>query len=807
MKKIFSIITALCVSALFGCVTASAQSTVPKNPDALILNKWVEKQSDGSYKLYLDSYVTGSSIQTVSTESKPCDVILVLDNSGSMNSKIKATEIRTDVPIGTKLEIGQEYVAKINGVEYYIKGFSVETYTELPSADYSYDKVNNGKYYYKRTEKGKDYYYRVSGEKEKGKSNYFLITDRNGNDKYIKKGGGLGKQKDAASSKSSSGTIWTGILYQKSSNEYRYVYGETTPSTENDGDVLFSGSSNIVYGTTSIPGLTDLQVISTSSSSRTRLSALKDGVHSFLDILEANAASSGVEHRIAITVFGGDDDNHSILSDFSTDYYSLGNLVNTLNYDSGGTPAHKAMEDALEVMAKARENTNHVVVFFTDGSPNGDGLTQNEVARQTINSAYTLKNTYKATVYSIGLFGSEPDSFKNYYLNNVSSNYNNHLETFVAGSPGNEAPHDKYQFSDGADLSAIFEAIAHTTETGGSTITLGEESTVVDVLTPDFALPAGADKDDIEVYTIPVAGENTGDDKAWNPFLFDESNKKVFTADITLSQTADGNDKIDVTNFDFSKADVWNADKSAITTYGNWVGKRTYGGHDYIKGNKLRVVIPIVLRDDHVGGYADETNMPESGIYKDDEPIGRYPIPTIDLPAILIVKQGLKKGESAVFKVERGIDEGGVFKPYASTNPNYLVYNVVLTGDDDDTTDWEYVIIKDLKQVKISASGEPDEYDYFNITETGWSWTYTTDTTHANHIKHHLDEANAHMIEAKYGIPTTETRSKMVVFEFVNTDIENVPDHAESIVTNDFSKTGTGAVKTVNSKPQPGASN
>ena len=199
MKKIFYFITALCVSALFGCVTASAQSTVPKNPDGLILNKWVEKQSDGSYKLYLDSYVTGSSIQTVSTESKPCDVILVLDNSGSMNSKIKATEIRTDVPIGTKLEIGQEYVAKINGVEYYIKGFSVETYTELPSADYSYDKVNNGKYYYKRTEKGKDYYYRVSGEKEKNKSNYFLITDRNGNDKYIKKGGGLGKQKDAAS--------------------------------------------------------------------------------------------------------------------------------------------------------------------------------------------------------------------------------------------------------------------------------------------------------------------------------------------------------------------------------------------------------------------------------------------------------------------------------------------------------------------------------------------------------------------------------------------------------------------------------
>ena len=802
MKKIFYFITALCVSALFGCVTASAQSTVPKNPDGLILNKWVEKQSDGSYKLYLDSYVTGSSIQTVSTESKACDVVLVLDNSGSMNSTLKADEKRVDVPVGTELSLSKDYVATINGKEYYVKGFKLD-YVPVKKG-YSFNDVSGSTYYYKSSGK----YYKVEGA---GKGPYYLkVPDADNKQKiYITESGGLHKQNKAASSNSADGIIWTGVLY-KNSTQYYYVFGDTVPSNEADGEELYSGTSNIVYGTTVIPGLTNLQEVTRSSTTRTRLSALKDGVHSFLDILEANAASSGVEHRIAITIFGGDNDNHSILSTFSSNYSTLGSLITNLNYDSGGTPAHKAMEDAVTVMAGARsvDVANRVVVFFTDGSPNGhddDGgsLSQNEGARQAINSAYTLKNTYNATVFSIGLFGSAPTSFQNYYLNNVSSNYNNHLETFVAGSPGNEAPHDKYQFSDGADLSAIFEAIAHTTETGGSTITLGEESAVVDVLTPDFALPAGADADDIEVFTIPVAGENTGDDKAWNPFLFDESNKKAFTADITLSQTADGNDKIDVTNFDFSKADVWNADKSAITTYGNWVGKRTYGGHDYIKGNKLRVVIPIVLRDDHVGGYADETNMPESGIYKDDEPIGRYPIPTIDLPAILIVKQGLKKGESAVFKVERGIDEGGVFKPYASTDPNYLVYNVVLTGDDN-RNNWEYVIIKDLKQVKISASGEPDEYDYFNITETGWSWTYTTDATHANHIGHHLDEANAHMVEAKYGIPTTETRSKMVVFEFVNTDIESVPDHAESIVTNDFSTTGTG--ETLNSKPQPSTS-
>ena len=57
-----------------------------QNDSGLETSKTVVKNADGSYTLRLEAYATGSSYTTVS--SKPTDIVLVLDTSGSMDDYI-----------------------------------------------------------------------------------------------------------------------------------------------------------------------------------------------------------------------------------------------------------------------------------------------------------------------------------------------------------------------------------------------------------------------------------------------------------------------------------------------------------------------------------------------------------------------------------------------------------------------------------------------------------------------------------------------------------------------------------------------
>ena len=52
--------------------------------DGVVTKKEVQQDSDGNQYLYLESYVTGETTTTTVTESIPVDIILVLDQSGSM---------------------------------------------------------------------------------------------------------------------------------------------------------------------------------------------------------------------------------------------------------------------------------------------------------------------------------------------------------------------------------------------------------------------------------------------------------------------------------------------------------------------------------------------------------------------------------------------------------------------------------------------------------------------------------------------------------------------------------------------------
>lgn len=59
--------------------------------DNLHLNKGIELQSDGNYKITLEAYSTGQDTITTTEEAVPLDIVLVLDQSGSMSNRFGNT--------------------------------------------------------------------------------------------------------------------------------------------------------------------------------------------------------------------------------------------------------------------------------------------------------------------------------------------------------------------------------------------------------------------------------------------------------------------------------------------------------------------------------------------------------------------------------------------------------------------------------------------------------------------------------------------------------------------------------------------
>lgn len=94
---------------------------------------------------------------------------------------------------------------------------------------------------------------------------------------------------------------------------------------------------------------------------------------------------------------------------------------------NGATRASYGMEMANEIFKANPHNGDRVrvVVMFTDGKPGQSGFLESE-ANAAIEEAYTAKHEYDAYVYTIGLYASagvNADSDIAYYMNALSSNY------------------------------------------------------------------------------------------------------------------------------------------------------------------------------------------------------------------------------------------------------------------------------------------------------------------------------------------------------------------------------------------------
>ncbi len=93
---------------------------------------------------------------------------------------------------------------------------------------------------------------------------------------------------------------------------------------------------------------------------------------------------------------------------------------------NGGTYVQYGVEMANKIFAaNPAEDRVRIMVTFTDGQPGNSGFDAN-VANEAIAQAYTTKNTHNAYVYTIGLYpstGVDSTSDVAVYMNAMSSNY------------------------------------------------------------------------------------------------------------------------------------------------------------------------------------------------------------------------------------------------------------------------------------------------------------------------------------------------------------------------------------------------
>lgn len=649
--KLISLLLVLCmVAALLvpGTVAMEAKAADGEENDGLVLNKTAVPNDDGTYTITLEAYATGASTTISTSKDKPTDIILVLDQSGSMADRMSVYSFK-------------EYSNRSNGYLHarsHNEG-SKNLYYQLEDGSYAavsvtfedkaftYTEITNGKN--NSTQDGATNYYRnrdnlyakVNGEY----LNVTLTRDREWYEwdytyTYTLPDGTViadGSRGDTTS------PTFSGIdgnsLYLRSVDKSRTEY---TYSYVVDGVVQ---EIEISVGENTIPENTFYE--RDTSDSVPRLAALKSAVTAFADSVYAKAAGSDgvlgtdddIDHRIAVVGFGskrGYGNNTELLSISGNNSGRVGvayNSISEANYVSvlqdvstqngqnmvdsainaldaeGATQADLGMEMAQRILAANPvpdgEERNRVVILFTDGSPTSFDGFEKDVADDAIAYSQSIRSA-GAEVYAVGIFdGADATSEgnvdgnvtqkSNWFMQNVSSN---------GGTP--QSPSYYLSAADAGTLSSIFQQIAGSIESGGTTVKLDENSVIRDVISPYFKLPDGATPENISLSLVPYTGENQ-----WG--------KSEEAAGVTAEIGGTDRKNISVTGFDFSE---------------NWCGPRKVDGTTNYAGKKLVISFNVVPKDGFLGGNNVPTNA-NAGVYENSdktEPLKNFPVPEVNVP-------------------------------------------------------------------------------------------------------------------------------------------------------------------------------
>lgn len=640
-RKLISMLLSLSIFSAAMTPGATAYAAEGAEDDSggnsdMVISKTATANADGTYTIRLEAYATGDKVITGGKEL-PADIILVLDQSGSMDGDM-ASYVFTEYKSQTNSYLyGYRHNGDVWNPNLYHRladGSYAEvsvTVEETPVYSPASSDMNNSGYYSDRN----NLYALVNGEYLKVTVNVtghifvgFTYTYSLPDGEPIAKSRGYNTIPDFGD---------YAPLYILSADPARRTYTYSYTDAEGEPQTIEAST-----GADTVPD--SVFYYKRQNGSTKKLEALKTAVSSFITSVNQKAAGADgepgtaddIDHRVAIVGFAsrsGYDNNTELLSIAGRNSGSVGVAYDDIQFRhwtevlqdmsttngrdmvqkainalaaNGATQADLGMDMANQIL-KANpvpegEERTRVVILFTDGSPTSFSVFEESVANAAIEHAAKIKND-GATVYSIGIFngadatdagdknGTENQKC-NWFMQNVSSN---------DGTP--QIPSYYLSASDSASLDNIFSQISDNIETGGANVTLDKETVIKDVIAPAFTLPEGADASAITLETYSYVGENQ-----W------KKNNNLMGAKASV----DG-DQVAVTGFDFAE---------------HYVGTVTENGEVTYRGDKLVISFPVQPRDGFLGGNNVKTNS-MAGVYENgeaEEPVFTFERPQVNVP-------------------------------------------------------------------------------------------------------------------------------------------------------------------------------
>lgn len=409
----------------------------------------------------------------------------------------------------------------------------------------------------------------------------------------------------------------------------------------------------------------NMKGLDTSNNSEKRITIVKELMRDFLSkTVEKTKDASGTvttHHRIAVVGFSSKGyNNNEILTGVE---FNENNKTNGAQYGSitdaqyaaalqdvstaagesnvnaaidaltakGGTQPNYGFEMAQNIFKNDKgvageAERQRVVVFLTDGEPDDIGATGggHDVAENAVKSAYPLKATYGATVYTIGIFNGADPSYigatgtamldlnetdrANRFMNLASSNYPTansfYLRVRDAGLfqlrwlddvPARAEGNYYLSASNRQELENVFKTISD--QVGSANIDLDGNTVIRDTVSKYFVAPENSA--DIKLYTADYKGSGVFADK-------------VPAEGVTASVAGD---TVSVTGFDFNA---------------NFVSENAKADGTY--GKKLIIEFTVTPKDGFLGGNQVPTNDKAAVYDKDGGEVEAAASPVVDVP-------------------------------------------------------------------------------------------------------------------------------------------------------------------------------
>lgn len=408
--------------------TSTDGNTVSEN--GLTLTKTATLENDGTYTINLEAYATGTTTTVTEKSGTPLDIVLVIDQSGSMYTSNYLQPMKEAVTsfVNSISDNAEEYNVdhRIAIVGYASDEGDGPSSSGIINGDDD-NWVNTGLYVngeFKNYETPGGYTEIYSSQMDQSET-YYIIS-RYGYTEIT-----YNTQQQTWGYYNRWGN-WQSITPKTSANDRRntqvYTYTEGGSLTASDyQNALVSVNTADEEGNVSVTGSITTAINSLASSGATR-------------------TSYGME--MANQVFA----NNSI----------------------EGTERQR------------------IVVVFTDGKPGFSGYESGE-ANNAIGEAYTTKQTYGAKVYTIGLYSQAGNDVTN-FMNYLSSNYPSAQSTNNHGQPVSESERKYYQTTDDvSELEDIFTNISQDIQHPSTEVTLDANAVMKDIMGTGFVIPSGYD--------------------------------------------------------------------------------------------------------------------------------------------------------------------------------------------------------------------------------------------------------------------------------------------------------------------------